>query len=211
MDRYRRRIAMLSVGAQLGCPVRRRTEGEIEIARPVEIVFETTRSHTPTRFFFSRVLQPFVVKLLGKTVYQDMRRMEELFRNSNDHSTIAKRTAHAAIPARRVPARNTTRASTHRPAVSAEYPWASCSHLTSTIPHLLADHFLVDLGRAGTTTLPLRLGLRRGPVDLGEAGEHRDLCLGVAQRISPGQPPASAVPRGIFRQTQRWYTTNDVR
>jgi len=29
------------------------------------------------------VLQPFVVKLLGKTVYQDMRRIEELFRNSN--------------------------------------------------------------------------------------------------------------------------------
>ena len=74
MYRYRRRIAMLSVGAQLGCPVRRRIEGEIEIARPVEIVFETTRSHTPTRFFFSRVLQPFVVNLLGKTVYQDMRR-----------------------------------------------------------------------------------------------------------------------------------------
>ena len=47
MDRYRRRIAMLSVGAQLRCPVWRRIEGEIEIARPVEIVFETTRSHTP--------------------------------------------------------------------------------------------------------------------------------------------------------------------
>jgi hypothetical protein len=46
MDRYIRRIAMLSVGAQLGCPVRRRIEGEIEIARPVEIVFETTRSRT---------------------------------------------------------------------------------------------------------------------------------------------------------------------
>ena len=59
MDRYRRRIAILSVDAQLGCPVGRRTEGEIEIARPVEIVFETG-SHTPTRFFFSRVLQPFV-------------------------------------------------------------------------------------------------------------------------------------------------------
>jgi len=37
MDRYRRRIAMLSVGAQLGCPVRRRIEGEIEIARPVDL------------------------------------------------------------------------------------------------------------------------------------------------------------------------------
>jgi hypothetical protein len=28
---------MLSVGAQLGCPVRRRIEGEIEIARPVDL------------------------------------------------------------------------------------------------------------------------------------------------------------------------------
>jgi hypothetical protein len=64
-------------------PVRRRIEGEIEIAPPVEIMFETTRSRTPTRFFFSRVLQPFEVNLLGTTVYQDMRRMEELFRNSN--------------------------------------------------------------------------------------------------------------------------------
>jgi hypothetical protein len=58
MDRYRRRIAMLSAGAQLGCLVRRRIEGEIEIARPVEIVFETTRSRARTRFFLSRVLQP---------------------------------------------------------------------------------------------------------------------------------------------------------
>ena len=49
MDRYIRRIAMLSVGAQLGCPVRRRTEGEIEITRPVAVVFETTRSHTTCR------------------------------------------------------------------------------------------------------------------------------------------------------------------
>ena len=49
MNRYRRRIAMLSVGAQLGCPVRRRTEGEIEITRPVAVVFETTRSHTTCR------------------------------------------------------------------------------------------------------------------------------------------------------------------
>jgi hypothetical protein len=44
MCRYRRRIAMLSVGAQLGCPVRRRIEGEIEIAPLVEIVFETTEA-----------------------------------------------------------------------------------------------------------------------------------------------------------------------
>ena len=96
--------------------------------------------------------------------------------------------------------------------MSAEYPWARAAH-TSLRPFCIcfADHFLVDLGRAATTTLPLRLVLRRGQSDLGEAGEHRDLCLGVAQRIGLGQPPASAVPRGIFRQTQRWYTTNDVR
>ncbi len=90
MDRYRRRIAMLSVGAQLGCPVRRRIECEIEIARPVEIAFETTRSHTPTRFFFSRMLQPFRVNLLGKTVYQDMRRMEELFRKDGISRIISR-------------------------------------------------------------------------------------------------------------------------
>jgi hypothetical protein len=74
---------MLSVDAQLGRPVRRRIDGEIDIAPPVEIVFETTRSPYADPVLFSRVLQPFVVNLLGTTVYQDMRRMEELFRNSN--------------------------------------------------------------------------------------------------------------------------------
>ena len=101
MDRYRRRIAMVSVGAHLGCPVRRRIEGEM----PVEIVFETTRSHTPTRFFFSRVLRPLGVNLLGNTVYQDMRRMEELFRNSNHHNTIAKPNGACGDSCSRVPAR----------------------------------------------------------------------------------------------------------
>jgi hypothetical protein len=33
----------------------------------------------------------------------------------------------------------------------------------------------VDLSRAATTTLPLRLALRGGQVDLGEAGKHGDL------------------------------------
>jgi hypothetical protein len=181
MDRHRRRIAILSVGAQLGCPVRRRTEGENEIARPVEIVFETTRSHTPTRFFFSRVLQPFGVKLLGRTVYQDKRRMEELFRNSNRHSTIAKRTAHVATPARRVSR------SKHHPLIDPSpgrerrVPLGeSCSPLTSTILYLLADHFLVDLGPAATTTLPSvethaaawtsGLGSRRTPRSLPRRG-----------------------------------------
>ena len=80
MYRYRRRIAMLSVGAQLGCPVRRRLEGEIEIARPVEIMFETTRSHTPTRFFFSRVLQLFVVNSWARRCTKTCDEMGELFR-----------------------------------------------------------------------------------------------------------------------------------
>jgi hypothetical protein len=133
MDRYRRRTAMLSVGAQLGCPLRRRIEGEIEIAQPVEIVFETTRSHAPTRFFFSRVLQPFGVNLAAKTVYQDMRRIEHLFRNSNHHNTIAKperrmrRLLHGECPLERRPRVNPP------PTVSAEYPWARAAH-----PHL--DH-----------------------------------------------------------------------
>ncbi len=41
-------------------------------------------------FFFNRVVQPFVVNVLGKTVYEDMRRMEELVRNSNLDWTIVR-------------------------------------------------------------------------------------------------------------------------
>jgi putative NADH-flavin reductase len=41
-------------------------------------------------FFFNRVLQPFVVNVLGKTVYEDMRRMEDLVRNSNVDWTIVR-------------------------------------------------------------------------------------------------------------------------
>ncbi len=41
-------------------------------------------------FFFNRVLQPFVVNLLGKTVYEDMRRMEDLVRTSNLDWTIVR-------------------------------------------------------------------------------------------------------------------------
>lgn len=41
-------------------------------------------------FFFNRVLQPFVVNVLGKTVYDDMRRMEELVRNSSVDWTIVR-------------------------------------------------------------------------------------------------------------------------
>ena len=55
MDRYRRRIAMLSVGAQLGCPVRRRIEGEIEIARPVDFA---VASHHAKSMTFTDEMQP---------------------------------------------------------------------------------------------------------------------------------------------------------
>jgi hypothetical protein len=41
-------------------------------------------------FFFNRVVQPFVVNVLGKTVYEDMRRMEELIRNSEVDWTIVR-------------------------------------------------------------------------------------------------------------------------
>jgi putative NADH-flavin reductase len=41
-------------------------------------------------FFFNRVLQPFVVNVLGKTVYDDMRRMEQLIRNSTIDWTIVR-------------------------------------------------------------------------------------------------------------------------
>jgi putative NADH-flavin reductase len=40
--------------------------------------------------FFNRVIQPFVVNVLGKTVYEDMRRMEELIFNSEVDWTILR-------------------------------------------------------------------------------------------------------------------------
>jgi hypothetical protein len=141
---------------------------------PVEIVFETTRSHTPTRFFFSRVLQPFGVNLLGNTVYQDMRRMEELFRNSNHHNTIAKPNGGdscSRVPARTPSARQPTPSRERRVLLG-----ESCSPLTSTILYLLADHLLVDLGRAAATTLPsVETRAAAWTSGAGEAGKHRDL------------------------------------
>jgi uncharacterized protein YbjT (DUF2867 family) len=41
-------------------------------------------------FFFNRLLQPFVVNVLGKTVYEDMRRMEQLVRESDVNWTIVR-------------------------------------------------------------------------------------------------------------------------
>jgi putative NADH-flavin reductase len=59
------------------------------------LVVVSSSATDPTRyadagFFFNRVLQPFVVNVLGKTVYDDMRRMEQLIRNSDVDWTIVR-------------------------------------------------------------------------------------------------------------------------
>ncbi|HEV7742723.1 MAG TPA: SDR family oxidoreductase [Pseudolysinimonas sp.] len=41
-------------------------------------------------FFFEKVLQPFVIGVLGRTVYADMRRMEQLVRSSDVDWTIVR-------------------------------------------------------------------------------------------------------------------------
>jgi putative NADH-flavin reductase len=41
-------------------------------------------------FIFEKVMQPYVVKRLGRTVYDDMRRMEDLVRNSDLAWTIVR-------------------------------------------------------------------------------------------------------------------------
>jgi uncharacterized protein YbjT (DUF2867 family) len=41
-------------------------------------------------FFFEKVLQPFVIGVLGRTVYADMRRMEQLVRTSDLDWTIVR-------------------------------------------------------------------------------------------------------------------------
>jgi hypothetical protein len=178
----------------------------------VEIVFETTRSHVPTGSFFSRVLQPFVVNLAAKMVYQDMRRMEELFRNSNHHSTnsnhhstIAKSNGACGDSCSASARSNAARASSHPPAVSAEYPWARAAHPSprSFCICLLITSLLILVGLLRRLCRRLRLVLRRGQVERGKPANTAIFGLGVAQWIGLGQPPASAVPRGISGQTQR--------
>jgi putative NADH-flavin reductase len=41
-------------------------------------------------FLFNRVLQPYVMRFLGKTVYDDMRRLEELLVNSDTDWTVLR-------------------------------------------------------------------------------------------------------------------------
>jgi hypothetical protein len=116
------------------------------------------------------VLQPFGVNLLGKTVYQDMRRMEELFRNSNHHNTIAKPNGACGDSCSASARSNAARASTHPPAVSAEYPWARAAHPSPRQFRtcLRITSLLILVGLLRRLCRRLRLVLRRGQVELGK-------------------------------------------
>ncbi len=48
------------------------------------------RPHPDAGFVFNRVLQPFIVNVMGRTVYADMRRMEDLVRASAVDWTILR-------------------------------------------------------------------------------------------------------------------------
>jgi nucleoside-diphosphate-sugar epimerase len=50
-------------------------------------------------FWFNRVLQPYVTKRLGKTVYDDMRRMEDLVSRSDADWTILRPSGLYELPA----------------------------------------------------------------------------------------------------------------
>jgi putative NADH-flavin reductase len=41
-------------------------------------------------FFFRRVLEPFIARTMGRTVYEDMRRMEEIVRDSDHEWTVVR-------------------------------------------------------------------------------------------------------------------------
>jgi hypothetical protein len=58
MDRYRRRIAMLSVGAQLGCPVRRRNVAAAPRLGDVEVLQVAGQVRGPGGGMQDQVRQP---------------------------------------------------------------------------------------------------------------------------------------------------------
>ncbi|MFD8717415.1 NAD(P)-dependent oxidoreductase [Streptomyces sp. NPDC059629] len=41
-------------------------------------------------FFFRKVLEPFIARTMGRTVYEDMRRMEEIVRDSDHEWTVVR-------------------------------------------------------------------------------------------------------------------------
>lgn len=62
------------------------------VRRLVCVTSSATDTHAGPHggFFFEKVLQPFVVGVIGKTVYQDMRKMETLVRESQLDWTIVR-------------------------------------------------------------------------------------------------------------------------
>ena len=158
MYRYRRRIAMLSVGAQLGCPVRRRIEGEIEIARPVEIAFETTRSRTPTRF----LLQPGALAVRGEPPGQDgVPKTCDEWRNCS--GLARQRDLLWRVGARRSDQRSVDkpcracRAASPQPSISSNQPRQPSGHPRTTHSGLLVqDIFTLSVRRDTAGTLSCR-------------------------------------------------------
>jgi uncharacterized protein YbjT (DUF2867 family) len=84
----RNRVTVYSVGARNILAAMRRHH----VRRLVVVSSSATdpKPYADAGFFFNRVVQPFVVNVLGKTVYEDMRRMEQLIRNSEVDWTIVR-------------------------------------------------------------------------------------------------------------------------
>ena len=83
-----KQVAVYSVGARNILTAMERHQ----VRRLVVVSSSATdpKPYADARFFFNRVVQPLVVNVLGKTVYEDMRRMEELIRNSEVDWTIVR-------------------------------------------------------------------------------------------------------------------------
>jgi putative NADH-flavin reductase len=84
----RKQVAVYSVGVRNILTAMERHQ----VRRLVVVSSSATdpKPYADAGFFFNRVVQPFVVNLLGKTVYEDMRRMEELIRNTEVDWTIVR-------------------------------------------------------------------------------------------------------------------------
>lgn len=84
----RKQVAVYSVGVRNILTAMERHQ----VRRLVVVSSSATdpKPYADAGFFFNRVVQPFVVNVVGKTVYEDMRRMEELIRNSEVDWTIVR-------------------------------------------------------------------------------------------------------------------------
>jgi putative NADH-flavin reductase len=63
-----------------------------EVRRLVAVTSSATEPSAEPKggFIFEKILQPFVVNVIGRTVYEDMRRMETMMRNSRLDWTIVR-------------------------------------------------------------------------------------------------------------------------